>query len=222
MPGLREADKLVVMHAHDRSPTTAARQGLKRLGAIRVLYYAADRHRAGALANLMREEGLRGVDAVHAADTVADAIVRDPPHLLMLDMDGEDGGLVRLMLRLRRARLGGDPFLAAIACRSAVTADLARRYAAAGFDQILNKPFPADAVVTNIQTLAAAPGRRFVATKGYVGPDRRFKLRDIAQDNTIDVPNRLKAILEGAPLDREAYLARVAAWRSMLSNITME
>lgn len=209
------------MGAFDPPHSLGRDPSLKRLGSIRALYFSADRHQAAAMANLLREEGLRGLEPVHAAESVANAIMRDPPHLLLLDMDGEDDDLVEIIRRVRRARLGNDPFLAAVACRSGVTTELARRYAGAGFDLILNKPFPPETAIASLRALAAQP-RRFVATKAYIGPDRRFKLRDIAQDGTIEVPGRLKAILEGAPLDREGYMARVAAWRGMVSRVAPE
>ncbi|MBP5857396.1 hypothetical protein KAJ83_10280 [Marivibrio halodurans] len=194
---------------------------LKRLGSIRALYFSPDRHQAAAMANLLREEGLRNLEPFHDAESLANAIMRDAPHLTLLDMDGEDDALVEIVRRVRRARLGGDPFLVAVACRSGVTKDLAGRYAAAGFDQILNKPFPPETAIESLRALAAQP-RRFVATRAYIGPDRRFKLRDIAQDGTIEVPGRLKAILEGAPLDREGYMARIVTWRGMVSRVSSD
>eukprot|EP00752_Nemacystus_decipiens_P013215 g11704.t1 len=190
----------------------------KRLSALRMLYFEPLEVVGAAMADRLHAEGFEGVHRVHHLSAVLQRLTQEDPHLLMLEMDQHDEDLIQIVRRLRRGRVGPDPFVGVLACKSAVTSDDARRFAAAGFDHILNKPHSADAVLSHVLEIAGKP-RRFVAVKGYVGPDRRRGLRDANQPGVMEAPNRLAIALEGAAFDRERYAARVSSWKAMLARV---
>jgi len=191
-----------------------------RLGAVRLLYYEPLDALGAAMTGQLAAAGMKRVQHVHSLERLEAALRADDPHALLLEMDVHGDDLIQLVRRIRRARAGLDPFVATIACKSQVTSELARTYAAAGFDHVLNKPHSSDAVVAHLLDLAARP-RRFVAAKGYVGPDRRRGPRDAGQRGVMEAPNRIAAVLDGAPVEAEGYAARIAAWRGILSDITV-
>lgn len=191
-----------------------------RLAALRLLYYEPMESLGAAMAGQLTGDGLKRVQHVHSLDRFEAALRAEDPHALLLEMDVHGDDLIQLVRRVRRGRIGLDPFVAAIACKSQVTSELARTYAAAGFDHVLNKPHSAETVIAHLKEIAAKP-RRFIAAKGYVGPDRRRGLRDAGQQGVMEVPNRIAAMLQGAPVEAEGYAARIAAWRGMLSQIAV-
>ncbi len=191
---------------------------IKRLASLHALYYCPDVPVAEARASELALAGMSGVQAVTRLASLEDRLIAERPHMLMLDMDDDPDDVLQMVRRLRRGRLGPDPFLATLACCKGVTSDLARKFASAGFDRILNKPYTPDVVILHMKEIAEAR-RRFVATKGYVGPDRRRGLRDLNQPGVIDVPNRIAATLAGASFDWDGYLARAANWRTQLDQL---
>ncbi|MEQ8601820.1 MAG: hypothetical protein RIB45_00775 [Marivibrio sp.] len=191
-----------------------------RLGAVRLLYYEPLASLGSAMTAQLAGEGMKRVQHIHTLERLEGALRTEDPHALLLEMDVHGDDLIQLVRRIRRGRAGLDPFVATIACKSQVTSDLARTYAAAGFDHVLNKPHSADTVTAHLKDLAAKP-RRFIAAKGYVGPDRRRGPRDANQCGVMDVPNRIAAVLDGAPVETEGYAARITAWRTMLSDISV-
>jgi CheY-like chemotaxis protein len=193
---------------------------IKRLSALRVLHFDPLANQGAVMVRALHAIGLTGAQSLSSVEAAQQAVLGDLPHALMVDMDAEQPAddMTTLVRRIRRGLLGADPFIATIACSSVVTTETARKYAAAGFDQILSKPISPDAVLLHLRELAGRP-RRFIADRGYVGPDRRRSLRTIGEAGTMEVPNRMAIALAGASFDPKGYAARVANWRMILSKV---
>lgn len=116
------------------------------------------------------------------------------PDLLILDIDEEAEDIARLMSDIRHHSLAVDPFVVAIATTWYADHKGVRAALNAGFDDILMKPISVE--ILNQRILNLIHNRRdFVATRSYVGPERRGVARigtHSGQLQQIRVPNSLR------------------------------
>lgn len=149
----------------------------------------------GAMAGSGYRE-VRECPDIKTVETLLNSAV--PPDLLITDTKMPGGDIFDLVSRLRRGQLGDNPFVPVIMLTWDANADLIRRAAGCGVDDILAAPIsPAD-LFTRIRTLVNNR-KPFVVTSDYIGPDRR---RDPKRDAgagipLIDVPNTLRAKVKG-------------------------
>lgn len=132
---------------------------------------------------------------VHLASSV-------PPDLVITDTKMPGGDIFDLISKMRRGVLGDNPFVPVIMLTWDANADVIRKAAGCGVDDILAAPIsPAD-LFNRIKTLVAKR-KPFVVTSDYIGPDRR---RDAGRNPgdgipLIDVPNTLRAKAIGEPIN---------------------
>lgn len=121
---------------------------------------------------------------------------REGTDLLLLNMSAEESDAAGLVEQIRFGRLAEDPFPIIIALIDQAAAPLVKRIAFSGVDDALIMPFPAEALISKIEGLAA--GRKpFIVTFDYIGPERRGAPRPgMPSARQIEVPNPL-AILSG-------------------------
>lgn len=74
--------------------------------------------------------------------------------------------------------------------------DLVEKVADCGADALLVKPFAPKQLIERIEFLANRR-KKFVVTSGYVGPDRRKDQTRESPIPLIDVPNTLRAKVQG-------------------------
>lgn len=139
---------------------------------------------------------VRDCPDLKALETLIQAAV--PPDLVITDTKMPGGDIFDLVSRMRRGELGDNPFVPVIMLTWDANADLIRRAAGCGVDDILAAPIsPAD-LFNRIRTLVNNR-KPFVVTSDYIGPDRR---RDPKRDDgagipLIDVPNTLRSKVKG-------------------------
>lgn len=124
-----------------------------------------------------------------------------PPDLLITDTKLPGGDIFGVVSRMRRGELGGNPFVPVIMLTWDANADIIRKAAGCGVDDILAAPIsPAD-LFGRIKTIVSRR-KPFVVTSDYIGPDRR---RDVGRNENdgiplIDVPNTLRSKTMGEPV----------------------
>ena len=157
---------------------------------------------------------IRDCADVNAVEThLASAV---PPDLVITDTKMPGGDIFGAISKLRRGTLGDNPFVPVIMLTWDANADIIRKVAACGVDDILAAPIsPAD-LFGRIKSLVARR-KPFVVTSDYIGPDRR---RDPGRDGAdgiplIDVPNTLRSKANGEPVN-------VAELRSAVGEVMSE
>ncbi len=133
-----------------------------------------------------------------------------------------DDGMADLLRRLRRHKVGADPFAPVVATISSKDDRLVQKVAFSGVDHIICKPFSSDQMVRRLEAIV---GRRqgFIETLDYLGPDRRKDQARDERDEAIVVPNALKArvqrMADWAPNEKNIAAAKSALTRLRTRNI---
>ena len=112
------------------------------------------------------------------------------------------GDIFEVVSRMRRGEKGDNPFVPVIMLTWDANADVIRKAAGCGVDDILAAPIsPAD-LFGRIKTLVSKR-KPFVVTSDYIGPDRRRDAGRNAGDGIplIDVPNTLRSKAMGEPVN---------------------
>ncbi len=161
-----------------------------------LLYDPLAANRAATRASLLAI-GFRRIDSCTSIIGLTDALVRNPPHLVICDCGREDGRLFAFLQDLRQANTPHNPFLPVILTSWDKGADLMRSAVDSGVDDFVLRPFSTDVLA---QRIAAIVERRksFVISTGYVGPDRRFGRGNSTLD-FFSPPNVLKSNVERGP-----------------------
>ena len=184
---------------------------------VRLLLYEPQAEVGNPMTAMLRAEGFRATEHIHSLDAARKALEqREPPHVLVADIDAYPDEVVRFGRAIRRGRAGTDPFVGLIATQSDVTRESLKTIVGAGFDYILDKPYSPLSVLAHVQDLARKP-RRFVASAGYVGPERRTRRVETDAHTVLDVPNRLAALFAQEAIDEAAYAETVKHWQEMLA-----
>lgn len=170
--------------------------GEPRLAGLRIVYFEPLREIGNPLSAILRsDEGAEVEHVWHLHDLPA-AISAMDPDLLLLEADTDEGGVLDLVRKVRRHRVGPDPTVFVFTMRSTVTPDCLQRHAAAGVDTLLDKPLSQKVLIDHITRCAGRP-RLCVLTAAYIGPERRRGDRPAAPGTVLQVPNRVSAALAG-------------------------
>jgi DNA-binding response OmpR family regulator len=117
-----------------------------------------------------------------------------PPDLIITDTEMPGGDIFSVIDKLRRGVIGSNPFVPVIMLTWDANADIIRKAAGCGADDILVAPISPSDLFGRIKTLVARR-KPFVVTSDYIGPDRR---QDAGRDGPggiplIEVPNTLRS-----------------------------
>lgn len=183
----------------------------KHLERVRLVFFEPSPEIGIPMMSMLRVEGFSSVERVSSLTELRSEVAAGKSDAVLIEADGNEKEVIRLILSIRRAEHSGDPFIPVIVTLSNVTAERARIFSFAGVDAILEKPYAPDEVLKHLLDLARRQ-RRFVVNNGYVGPERRSTQREGDTGRGMDVQNRLARILAGDDVDRKHYEAARDRW----------
>jgi two-component system chemotaxis response regulator CheY len=187
---------------------------------VKILLADNDSVMRQGLRNAFANEGYKDVRAVGRLSVVREILAGALVDLLILDVETPDGDAIELVSDIRNSRLGPNPFLPIIFVTWDTDPSTINRAANSGVDFILMKPLSPTQLFTRIKSLVS-DRKPFVATPGYIGPERREKERwgDIKH---FEVPNTLRDKLDGKPVDQAAMSSQIEVVMQEMVSSRME
>jgi DNA-binding response OmpR family regulator len=116
--------------------------------------------------------------------------------LIIAGIEKANDGITDFVRQVRRQEFGRDPFIPVILTAWSPPEELVNRALNSGADDLLIWPFSIGQLGDRIQALISSR-KKFVATDTYLGPDRRGEDARDQTYETIEVPNSLRASVEG-------------------------
>ena len=123
------------------------------------------------LRDLFIAQGLKQIVCHSTLSSLRDVIAELPPDLLIVS-DDFDPGVFDLVRAIRFHKLGDNPFMLISMMVNPSRRDVLTRAIEAGVDDIIIKPISAERVQERLR-LVTFHRRPFIATDGYVGPERK-------------------------------------------------
>jgi len=191
--------------------------GEHRLAHLRIAYFEPLREIGNPLAAILRADEGAQVEHVWHLHDMPGVIAATDPDLLLLEADTDEAGVLALVRRVRRHRIGPDPAVFIFTMRSTVTPDCVQRHAQAGVDTLLDKPLSQKVLTEHVTSCARRP-RLCVLTPAYIGPERRRSDRVAAPGTVLQVPNRIQAVLAG---HRPEAAAAAAGLKPLLDRLAV-
>jgi DNA-binding response OmpR family regulator len=163
---------------------------------VRATVVEGNSHLRSDMRLALLEKGIREPTTHRTVDSFIEQAGREMLDLVICDTDTFEGDFVPAMQRIRKAVVGGNPFVVVIATVGESSIGAVQAALAGGVDDLMGKPAPAKTVVDRIDFLVKAR-KPFIATRHYVGPSRAA-VPDAAEPGEADgaliqVPNTLRA-----------------------------
>ena len=133
------------------------------------------------------------------------------PDIFVLDLDNESDAICEMIGDIRHSRLGNNPYVIIIGMTLNPEEPVIQSVLNAGTDDVVRKPVSAKILTERISYLAKNR-KDFVATAGYVGPQRAKGVRpEMEEAAQIKVPNSLSVKVSGKNLTKsdETEIERV-------------
>jgi len=159
------------------------------------------------LRDLFVAQGLKQVVCHSSMGALRDALADLPPDLLVLS-DDFDPSVFDLVREIRFQKMGDNPFMLISMLVSPQRREALSRAIEAGVDDIIIKPISAERVQERLK-LVTFHRRPFVATDGYVGPERKNDNGTTRALRRIPVINTLFEKVNGREMDKFALRAAV-------------
>ncbi len=170
----------------------------------------------------LRTLGFRRIANVDNADDLINIVKAKKFELVVFAAEADDRRTAKLVKQTRRYGKSSDPYTPMILVSWNSAADVVRRALNTGTDQLLMWPFTAEQLGARVDALIN-DRRPFIETESYLGPDRRNPKGRGARENSVEVPNALRARVENRPElapSREAIeTARLSLERIKLTNV---
>lgn len=151
----------------------------------------------GALKVALNHCGIENIEHTGSLEKVAEAVDQGiGPDLLICDMGLDDGKACKLLSDIRQNEIGRNPFIGVVGVTWSSTASEINHVMNSGVDFVIGAPLSPQQILDRIKAIAKnrAP---FIATSGYVGPERRSPDRVPPDTPSMEVPNTLKEKLSG-------------------------
>jgi len=158
------------------------------------------------LRDLFVAQGLKQIVCHSNIEGLRDLVAELPPDLLVLS-DDLDPGIFDLVRAIRFQKLGDNPFMLISMLVNPTRREVLERAIEAGVDDIIIKPISAERVQARLQ-LVTFHRRPFIATDGYVGPERKTEDPPI-KHRRFPVLNTLFEKVNGREMDKFALRAAV-------------
>ena len=158
------------------------------------------------LRDLFIAQGVKQIVSHSTISSLRDVIAELPPDLLII-ADDFDPGVFDLVRAIRFQKLGDNPFMLISMLINPARREGLERAIEAGVDDIIIKPVSADRVQERLR-LVTFHRRPFIATEGYVGPERKTE-DDSVRHKRIPVVNTLFEKVQGREMDKFALRAAV-------------
>ncbi len=145
-----------------------------------------------------------GFGFVHACPSIERArdaaLEEDKPDLFVLDLDGDHDAVCRMISDIRHSRLGENPFVIIIGMTLNPEEPVVQVVLDAGTDDVVAKPV-SNKILTERIAYLTENRKDFVATSGYLGPQRAKGVRpDMEEAAQVTVPNSLSIKVSGKTL----------------------
>ena len=164
----------------------------------------------GTIRDTMNYEGFRGIANFGSLQNIRSALNVDSPDALVLGAEFEDGSVFSTINELRHNESGKNPFVPVIVTCWEPDRNLVERVANSGADALLAKPFAPKQLIERIECLAKRR-KPFVVTSERIGPDRRKDSSRESEIPLIDVPNTLRAKVQGVHVNPVALQQEIDA-----------
>lgn len=158
------------------------------------------------LRELFLAQGLKQIILHSTIGAVRDMIAQVPPDLLVLS-DDFDPAVFDLVREIRHQKVGENPFMLISMLVNPNRREVLERAVEAGVDDIIIKPVTAERVQERLK-LVTFHRRPFIATDGYLGPERKTEQSHHAV-RRIPVINTLFEKVNGREMDKFALRAAV-------------
>jgi DNA-binding response OmpR family regulator len=159
------------------------------------------------LRDLFLAQGLKQIVCHSNISSLRDVMAEVPPDLLILG-DDFDPGIFDLVKEIRFQKLGENPFMLISMLVSPAHRDALERAIEAGVDDIIIKPVSPERIQERLK-LVTFHRRPFIATDGYVGPERKTEAPTGARVRRFPVINTLLEKVHGRDMDKFALKAAV-------------
>ena len=159
------------------------------------------------LRDLFIAQGLRQVVCHANLDSLRKLIAEMPPDLLVV-ADDFDEGVFAYIKEIRFQRAGDNPFILISMLVRPTNGGALDRAIEAGVDDIIIKPVSAQRIQERLR-LVVFHRRPFIATDGYVGPERKMEEPSAAVLRRFPVVNTLFEKVHGREMDKYALKAAV-------------
>lgn len=153
------------------------------------------------------EIGFRQIECVSTLEDLKSGLSDGNPLMVVAESSATDADVFRIVRSIRRSELGSNPFVVILLTTWSRDTVHIRKAIECGADDLIVRPFSTMFAEERVRTLIK--GRKnFIVTSDYIGPDRRKTTDRSSSAQALDVPNILKAVVEG---DTEA-LAKGSQW----------
>lgn len=144
--------------------------------------------------------GLRTVYDYGSLERLKEDFDRIAPDLLIVDIHAPGGDACSLVRDVRFNRGGNNPFMSVVLTVWKGRIDDIEKLINTGADHIILKPVSPQALFKRIEALIERR-KPFVATSGYIGPDRRRSQREEGDVPHFAVPNTLRIKADNRRID---------------------
>ncbi len=150
-------------------------------------------------------------------EPLREAVDEGFPDLIIVDSDLAGGDVSTLVRDIRHNNLGKNPFVPVIVTTWRNTKERVRELIDIGAEGLLIKPISNNAIQSHVNFIVNER-KPFVVTSSYIGPDRRKDPKHTSNVPLIEVPNTLKAKVNGEPVD-PGVLQQLIVSRSKKINV---
>ena len=183
------------------------RLGHENLRKATVYIGAKNYYERQAMRDLFLAQGLKNVTCHASLESLHKLIVELPPDLLVVS-DDFDNDIYQLVKDIRFQKIGDNPFMLISIIIGPHHGEALDRAIEAGVDDIIIKPVSAERVQERLR-LVTFHRRPFIATDGYVGPERKNEEAPPTDGHRVPVVNTLLETVNGRELDKRALKAAV-------------
>lgn len=153
------------------------------------------------------EIGFRQIECVSNLKDFKEALGEMNPTLIVAESSATETDIFKFVRAVRRSELGDNPFAVMLLTTWSRDTTHIRKAIECGADDVIVRPFSTMFAEERIRTLIRNR-KDFVVTSDYIGPDRRKDAQRDSDAQSLQVPNFLKAVVEG---DTQA-IAEGAKW----------
>ncbi len=183
--------------------------------AVEIVYGEPEAQLRSNMRLAMRNAKFETIIELDRTDKVRAFLGSRSPDLVILDGGLKGGAVSRLISDVRHGRLGRNPFIPFIVTLWSPTAELVHETANSGADDMLVKPVSPQRLVDRIGVLTDNR-KPFIVTADYIGPDRRKDPDRGSEIPKFDVPNSLKAKIEGERVESARFDSMISAARKKI------
>lgn len=184
-----------------------------------ILHYDGRKKVGGRTCASLNGLGFRRIANLDNGRDMADLLRSRQFELVVFATEADNPGTVELIKRARRYDSALDPYTPMILVSWNGASEAVRKALNTGTDQLLMWPFSPEQLGARVDALISAR-KPFVETEDYLGPDRRAPRRGGTRSAAVQVPNALRAKVEGRPdLAPSAHAIKTA--RSNLERVKM-